>query len=352
MALFGRWGSDEEPTLEQLCSWHLLLLPAEVTAEEVNTLVACRFADARLHETGRARLGRQSSISGPHELHPDELDAVRVPPPWNVAYALEVERDADAAAFDDIADPILQAWWMRGFPQGKPYREEGRAVDLALELARRFGGVLRAAGSNAVLRPDCERLLDLTVWSGYWLEPQRLLTLLAPVLPGARLDSGGAAAVPTGPRDRDPTPWSVDPMDPMRIDLEQALGEVDHEVLRRVSAEHDAAAMRNAGTVDGFALVAHGDLVVEVIQEGAVPPWVREVVDHQLLRPGDPVVTYAVRWMPPDVLAVESEDPPYPFRLDRDRVRPWMRAAVLAIAEATAGPISDSAGFEVDRYSL
>jgi hypothetical protein len=357
MALFGRWRSDDEPTLEQLRGWHLLLLPPEVTAVQVDSLVACRYPDANLADSGRAQLGRRSMISGPYLLEPDELDDVRVPAPWNVAYALEVDREPDPAAFDDIADPALRAWWMRAFPQGKPFREEGDAVDLGLALARRFGGMLRASGSNAVLRPDAERLLDLTVWSGYWLEPERLMTLLSPVLPGANLAVGGHLNhrpapnqwPPAGP---DLTPWSTDPLDPVRMDLEQALGQVEMETLHQVGDQHDTAARRRGAVLDGFAIRAEGDLVVEAIQEDAVPAWVRDEVGHQLLLGGDPAVTFVVRWAPQDVLGLESEDPPYGFRLERERVRPRMRAAALAIAEATAGVVSDSAGFEVDRYVL
>jgi hypothetical protein len=353
MALFGRWRSDDEPTLEQLRGWHLLLLPPEVDAAQVDALVGCRYPDAGLADSGRAQLGRRSMISGPHRLEPDELDDVRVPAPWNVAYALEVDREPDPAAFDDIADPALRAWWMRAFPQGKPFREEGDAVDLALALARRFGGMLRASGSNAVLRPDAERLLDLTVWSGYWLEPERLMTLLSPVLPGAALALGGDLAHRTRPpQGPGLTPWSADPLDPVRLDLEQALGQVDMDALHQVGEQHDTAARRLGGALDGFAIGAEGDLVVEAIQEDAVPAWVRAEVGHQLLLGGDPAVTFVVRWAPQDVLSLESEDPPYGFRLERERVRPRVRAAALTIAEATAGVVSDSAGFEVDRYVL
>lgn len=353
MAWPGRRRARAGPTLEQLRGWHLLLLPHHVTAAQVDALVRCRYPDARLADTHRARLGRQSAISGPHRLGAAELDAVHVPPTWPVVYALEVGQEPDPAAFDDIADPVLRAWWMRAFPLGKPFREEGDGIDLALALARRLGGALRAAGSNVVLQPDHARLLDLTVWSGYWLEPDRLWTLLDPVLPGARVDRGGRAWArpPVSPARRS-TPWSVDPLDPFGVDLEHALGEDDHELIRAVSDETDTAALAVVDVVDGFSLTADGDLVVEVTQEDAVPAWVRARVGHQLRADGDPVVSYVVRWQPEDLMALESEAPPYMFRRQRDRVRLRLQAATLAIAEATAGVVSDAAGFEVDRYGL
>lgn len=358
MAWFGRRRADGEPTLDQLRRWHLLLVPADVRVEQVDALVRCRYPDARLAQYRRARLGRQSALSGPHLLEPDELDVVRAPDGWSTAYALEVAREPDPAAFDDIGDPLLRAWWMRAFPQGKPYREEGDAVDLALALARRLHGVVRVAGSDVVLEPDAGRLVDLTVWSGYWLEPARLLDLLAPVLPGAVLDLGvpgrHTVAPPSGPRassDPSDTAWDMHPLDPRAVDLEHALADTDHQLIDQVASQHDQQALSREPVLDGYALTANANLLVEVIQEDAVPGWVRARVGHQLLAEGDPVVTYTVRWLPHEP-ALESEDPPYGFRLERDRVRPRLQAAAVALAEVTAGVISDAAGFEVDRYGL
>ncbi len=355
MAWRARRRADDEPTLDELRRWHLLLVPPDVRVEHVDALVRCRYPDARLAEHRRARLGRQSALSGPHALEPDELAQVRVPEGWSVAYALEVASEPDPAAFDDIGDPLLRAWWMRAFPQGKPFREEGDAVDLALSVARRVRGALRAAGSNVVLQPDHGRVVDLTVWSGYWLDPDRLLDLLGPVLPGAAVDlgvRGRHAAVAPPPRDPADTAWDLHPLDPLTVDLQLALGDTDHALIEEVADEHDAHSLGGDVVLDGYALTALGNVVVEVIQEDAVPGWVRHRVGHQLLQEGDPVVTYTVRWLPHEPSLLESEDPPYGFRLERDRVRPRMQAAALALAEATAGVISDAAGFEVDRYVL
>ena len=268
MAWFGRRRGSDEPTLEQLRRWHLLLLPTTVDVGQVDSLIRNRYPDARIADTRRARLGRHAAISGPHELEDDELRAVQVPEGWRIAYALEVEAEPDPEAFEDIGDPVLRAWWMRAFPRGKPFRDEGDAVDLALALARRLGGAVRAAGSGVLLEPDHDRLLDLTVWSGYWLGPDRLLELLGPVLPGAEVNLAVHGRHEAPHHD---TPWSVDPLDPLGADLEHALGDPDHEIIDEVARQHDARALAGGVVLDGYALTAHGSLVVEVIQEDAVP---------------------------------------------------------------------------------
>ncbi|WP_426564653.1 hypothetical protein ACPPVT_01120 [Angustibacter sp. McL0619] len=349
MAWFGRRAGTDEPTLKQLRGWHLVLLPATVDVAQVDRLVRSRYPDSRLADTRKARLGRHAALSGPHEIEPDELRDVQVPEGWSVAYALEVESTPDPQAFEDIGDPELRAWWMRAFPLGKPFRDEGDAVDLGLALARRLGGALRAAGSGVLLEPDHDRVLDLTIWSGFWLDPDRLLELLEPVLPGAHVDLTvpGRHAAP-----HHDTPWSVHPLDPLGADLAHALGDPDRELIEAVAAQHDAHALEGGVVLDGYALTALGSLVVEVIQEDAVPSWVRERVSRQLLAATNPVVTYSVRWVTHDPHLLESEDPPYAVRLERERVKPRMRAAALTLAEATAGVVTDSDGFEVDRYSL
>ncbi len=352
MALFGRRTEGfVDPTLADLRGWHLVLLPAEITVEQVNALVTCRHIDANLMETRRAALGRQSAISGPYLLEPSELAELGIPDGWQLAYALESPREPDPDAYLDIADPQLKSWWMRAFPQGKPFREEGDCVDLGLELARRFGGQLRVAGTNILLAPDTDRWLDLIIWSGDWLVPEAVEALLSPVLPGVRIDLGGVQR-PISLLAPDQGPWSVSASDPRGFDLAEVMTEqVKHEVAQASDA-FDRHALANPVGVDGYALTADDDVVIEVIRETAVPEWVRDQIGGQIFRRNDPVVTYTIRWLPPDPLALESEDPSYSFKLERDRVRTRLRSAALTLVEATAGAISDSARFEVDRYAL
>ncbi|GAB3673034.1 hypothetical protein [Angustibacter aerolatus] len=351
MALFGwlRRGRVDE-RLRTLRDSHLLLVPSTTPVRVVDALLRARVPDARLAEQGRVRLGRGATISGPHALSPREAKAVHVPTRWSVAYAVTTEAQRDAAAFDDIADPQMRAWWMRAFPTGKPYRDEGDAVALALAMARRVGGALRVAGSHAVLAPDPRQRLDLTVWSGFWLDPDHVLDLLAPVLPGARVDLGGSDW--TGPTQVHDAPWDVDPHDPLGLDLQAALSVDDTQTIRAVSDQTDAHAVVRPDVVDGFLVEADDALSVEVWQEDVVPEWVRARVEHQQLVPGGPAVCYAVRWTPSDVVALESELPPPELADERERVRRRVRLAALALAEATAGVVTDDGGFEVDRYTL
>ncbi len=324
---------------------HLLLVPEGVSAEVVDALVRQRVDDGRLLEVGRARLGRRSAVYGPFRLDDETALAVRVPGPWSVAYALEAPPERDAAAYADIADPVQRAWWMRLFPDGKPFREEGDVVDLALSLARRLGGAVRIGRRPVHVQPDPGRLVDLTVWSSSWLWPQQLLAVVSGPLPGASLDLGGRRF--TGPA-TDPEPWSSDLLDPAVVDVSHAADERLRLAAQVVAAANDARVLAGPDVVDGFEVRGDSHLRVGVMHEEHVPPWVR----RRLQQAVDPVVTFSVGWQPADVVPLEAEQPPYAFRLERERVRPRLRVTARAIAEVTHGVVTDADGFEVDRYTL
>lgn len=339
------------PAVQQaLRDAHLLLLPDGVSAEAVAALVGQWVDDSRLLEVGRAQLGRRSAIYGPLLLDDETAVAVRVPLPWSLAYALEAPAERDAAAFADIADPVQRAWWMRPFPDGKPFREEGYVVDLALALARRLGGAVRAARRPVVAQPDAGRLVDLTVWAPYWLTPQQLLAVVTATLPGASVDLGGRPW--SGPVQPDPEPWSLDPLDPAVVDVMHAADDQLRIAAAVVGAANDARALAGPDVVDGYEVRGEGDLRVGVIHEKLVPPWVRRRLASGRARAADPLVTFNLGWQPADVVQLEAEQPPYLFRLERERARPRLRATARAIAQVTQGVVTDADGFEVDLAAL
>ncbi len=325
---------------------HLLLVPDTVTPETVDGLLRQRVDDSRLLETGRASLGRRSSIAGPFRLDDDTAVAVRVPGPWSVVYLVQAPIERDAAAFGDIADPVQRAWWMRLFADGKPFREEGDAVDLALALARRLGGAVRIGRRPVVVEPAASRLVDLTVWSPTWVGPSRLLTAVARTLPGAAVDLGG-------------TPWAgpaapaphAEPLDVGQLDVLHASDDGLRLAAAVVGAVNDGRALAAPDAVDGYEVLADDDLRVAVTHEDHVPPWVRRRLADRLPDAG-PVVTLGVGWLPADVIRLESEQPLFAFQRSRELVRPYVRATARVLADLTDGVVTDSDGFEVDRGAL
>jgi hypothetical protein len=340
----------DEATLEQMAHHHLLLVPSETaTPELVATLVRARVDDAELDLTGQAKVGRQSRITGPIQIGPEDSERFGVPTTWRTAYLLETREERDPDGFEAFVDPEQMALWMRAFPAGPPFREEGDLVGLGLDLARRLGGGVRVAGTGVVMKPDPTRDIELTVWSPYWVEPADLVDLLAPVLPGARQDLGRRHEE-AGTEDE--IPWAVDLLDPLADELETALTPELMERLEDVAAASDAWSTQELDLTDAYAVVGEGGIVVGVHLETRMPGWVlRQLADLPDL-PGDRLVIYDIRWWPEDVGQLHLEQPNAAHRIARRMMGETIRQVAQVTADVVYGVVVDASGFHVPPESL
>jgi hypothetical protein len=323
---------------------HLLLVTSTVHPDDVCELVRARVPGAELGRTGQALLGRHSAISGPYELSMEDAVDAAVPMPWTVVYALSapIEREDPAPPGVDDRDGFAHA-----FPQGLPWREEGRALQLLVALARRLGGAVRVAGGQGLIQPDADRGVDVIIHSPYWLDPGVLLGVVQRVLPSAQLEIEGTDW--NGPSDEAYSGALAAPY------LQgEALSPYDQYQVHHMADEIDLNAMAADHVIDGFAVAA--DLGPGG-QDGAVEVLVhvgrdREpaVADQQWA--DQPFVTYEVRWAPLDWEERERRLPSPAFLASRQRVQPLVRALARLIVEATGGVITDEDGFWLDRYTL
>jgi hypothetical protein len=335
--------------LARLSAAHLVLVPSGTDPELVDRMVRYRSQHARLLETGSGWLGRSSTITGPYPLTPQDAAALNVPSHWQLAYAVHTPVERDPRALEDIGDPQLRAWWMRLFPTGKPFREEGDAVDLAIALARHTGGAFRPAGGTFTVAPDPQRGVCLTVWSTVPLGPDAMLLVVRPVMRGARLQGEEQPDWRVRPMSTDRQPWTVDVDDPATLDVAEALSDQRLAEIEHISQQFDAYAMAHDEGLDGYAISGLDDVLLEAIAEDAVPPWVEQRLGAA---PTDRVVTFSVRWTPANLTLLEAEELSPILRQERDHARDRVRAVTLAVVEAVSGVITDDEGFEVDRYSL
>jgi hypothetical protein len=342
-------GELDGEELARLTDAHLVLVPVDTDPELVDRLVRQRSQHARLLETGSGWLGRSSSITGPYPLGPRDAGALHVPEHWQLAYAVHAPVERDPRALEDIGDPQVKAWWMRAFPTGKPFREEGDAVDLALALARHLGGAFRPARSTLTVVPDPHRGVDLTIWSTMPLGPVPMLLVVQSVLPGARLQGEEQSDWRLRSRPTDTGPWTLDLDDPSTLDVAEALTDERRTEIELVSQQHDEYALANDEGLDGYAITGHHDVLLEAMAEDAVPPWLEDRLGTDRT---DMVVTFTVRWVPANVTLQEAEELSPILRRERDLARQRVRAVTRAVVEAVRGVVTDSDGFEVDRYSL
>lgn len=328
----------------ELSAMHLLLVPSTVHPDDVCDLVRARVPGSELGRTGQALFGRHSAISGPYELSMEDAVDAAVPMPWTVVYALSapIEREDPPLPGVDDRDGLACA-----FPQGLPWREEGRTLQFLVALARRLGGAVRVAGGQGLIQPDADRSVDVIIHSPYWLDPDVLLGVVQRVLPTAQLEIEGAEW--NGPADDAysgalASPYlATEPLSP--YDLTQLHHLADADDLDVMASDH---------VIDGFAVAGdlgrHGeDGAIEVLvhigreREPAVAdqPWADQ-----------PFVTYEVRWAPLDWEERECRLPSTPYLASRRRVQPLVRDLARLIVEATGGVVTDEDGFWLDRYSL
>jgi hypothetical protein len=322
---------------------HLLLVPSTVTIHDVAELVKARVRGSDMAASGAVRLGRHSRMLGPFELTMEDAVDAHVPMPWTVAYAFQspVEREDPPPPGIDDRDGFANA-----FPDGLPWREEGRGLHLLVALARRLHGAVRVAGGRLV-QPDPERAVDVVVHSPYWLDPEVLLKIVARELPTARLAvegeewEGPPPEVYSGAVVRQHLPG--EPFDA-----------AEHIGLQALADEHDMAALREEDVLDGYAIIGE---VGPYGQDGAVEVLVHVADPDEPSVAGQdwaasPFVTYEVRWSCPEPDERERRTPSPSYLAARDRVRPVIAAVARAVVEVTTGVVTDEDGFWLDRYAL
>jgi hypothetical protein len=355
MAAIGRWrrrgseGADphDPDVLSALRATHLLLVPSTAAVDEVADLLRARVPTAGdLAADGEVALGRLSRLSGPYVLTMEDAVAATVPMPWTVAYALEapVEREDPPPAGADDRDGFAAA-----FPAGLPWREEGRALQLLVTMARRLGGAIRVAGADAVIHPDRHRAVDHLVHSPFWVEPETLRGVVARDVPTARVAQQGETW--QGPTESAYTGALI------LADIAREVVDAQGTVARHATGgQVDLAALGAPDVVDAYAVIAplgpgghHG--AVEVLVHVADPDEPAAATQDWGRRP---FVTYEVRWLCTEADAVERErhDPDPRFAAVRARVAPVVVAVTRSVVEATSGIVTDEDGFWLDRYRL
>ncbi len=282
----------EQPEPAGVGDRHLLVLPAGTDPQQVAARLRDRVPEADLAGHGRAAVGRGSAVIGPL----GRADAARARQAGHrraVVYALVAPVQREDPPAPGAADPD---GLHRAFPEGLPWQEEGHVLDLGLALARRFGGsVLTASGYR--LTPEPDTLVDLTVYSPYALDVDRLLEVVRRVLPTAWAATAGQDwAGPDAPTDDAPTddaPTDDAPTDDAPTD--DALAAL-HERADRA----DRAALQAPDELDAYAVAGElgpcgSDGLVEVVAQ--VPDTEVPALAGQDWA-ARPFLGYQLRWSP------------------------------------------------------
>ncbi len=358
---------------------HLLALPADVAADEVEVLAISRFANARWEEqqdtlqprgiigpmtaalgiravgstpavVRTLRLARLSTLNGPYRMETQDAVSLGLPSTSAIAYVLVCPRERGEKPYPGGDRDGLK----RAFPEGMPIREEERVLQWLVAAARRLGGSVRTGEHGVVLTPDVDSAIDLTVLSDAWLEPEQALTVVQSVLPRARLSE--AAGTWTGPqpgvgRDAPDGPGWVAEAGGRGLSAALARHGVDDEKQRQhlmdEASAYDELMMAVPPAPEAYGVLADlghdGTLSVEAGVETTLPPLMRDLPWTQ-----DGVVAYRVHWEPTFVEELETEKPSFEHRVARARSAPLVQAVARAVHAAIGGEIADEADFLVD----
>ncbi|MGV8966848.1 MAG: hypothetical protein ACOH2F_11270 [Cellulomonas sp.] len=334
---------------------HLLLLPCGVGADEVEALAVSRFlaagwdlaaTAARANPGGRwsrgarsprvMRLSRHSRLVGPYSFEPSDAARLGLPASCTSVYVVETPHERGERPYPGGDRDGLG----RAFPDGLPVRDEERVVTWLVAAARRLGGTVRIAGSGAVLSPQADAALDLTVYSDVWLAPPVALAVLKRVMPGAQLAM-------------DPVPWAGPPAGTGVREVPGAAGlsEADRKNLHAEADAYDVAALSAPDELTGYGIEAalgiDGLLALEVSGEDLLP-----LVLAELPWAANGAIAYRVRWQPQDFQELELERPSLAHRVARGRARPLLSAIAREVFVAVGGEVVDVAEFLVDPADL
>lgn len=328
---------DAAPALDAGLAFahHLLVLAEDVYAEDVEALAASRFEGAARRGPRLLALTGDAVLTGPWAVDDAARAALALPAEAALAYLLRAPVLRGAPPSDAA---ITQDARARAFADGMPFGVEGDAVDFLVAAARRLGGAVRIAGSGQVVVPDPDSDVDLWVYAPVWLDPQALLAVVGPALPGLTLAMDLA---------EDPAVADVPPPPP--VPGFEPLDEGERAWLHAEARAFDEAALAAPAVLDAYGAAAGfpgGVIEVSVEGEEAVPLALRGL---EWTEGG--VVAYALRWWPAGDGAL-ADPPTAEARRARAQARALIEVAARALLAAAGGEVADESGFLIDPETI
>lgn len=316
---------------------HLLVLRGGTTADDVAALARARFPAARWETASAAdgasmrvlRVSRHTTLLGPLGVGRAESMDLQLPAWGESAMVVRGPRERGEPPWEVGGD---RDGLKRVFAAGMPVRDEGRVVEWLVDAARHLGGAVRFGDPGVVVVPDPLAVVDVTVFSGVWLEPEAALLVARRVAPQARLAI--EAHEWAGPARLDLTGLGLEPLEGS-----------ERAELHAVADAEDLAALTGPDEIDGYGIEVDlgidGALAVEVLVEEEPPPAV-------LAEPwaAGGVVGYRVMWLWDDEEDAALERPPMPYRVARGRAATLVDELAAALAQAAAPALAlTPAGF-------
>lgn len=333
---------------------HLLGVPDDVQSFEIEALALSRFPAARWEaqpaehgaagaarlDPGVLRTSRHTVIRGPYAPVAADGSTLGFGPLVSMVYDVQCPRERGAAPYQGGGDRDGLA---RVFADGLPVREEWRVVSWLVAVARRLGGsVSFSVGDDrrSLTVPDPAVAVDVTIYSGVWLDPDAALSVCRATSPGASFSSLG-------------TPWEGPPSTTGIIPAlsDSPLTPEQLAALHDRADAFDVEAMANPPALSGYGVE------VDLGRDGLVTVEVGGVQHVPLVLKGYPwaaegAVTYLVRWTPEDLVDWQREVPSFDLRRSRTRAAGVVARLTRAVHGAVGGVVVDQDEFLLDPEDL
>lgn len=330
-------------------SRHLLGVGDDVDPSEVETLALARFpstawealpSEQRTARGGRLlpgilRISRHTLIAGPYAPVAEDGAPLGFTPDVQMVFDVMCPRERGAAPYPGGDRDGLA----RVFASGLPVREEWRVACWLVAVGRRLGGSVSfevAPGDRSRVSPDPAVSVDLTVYSGVWLDPSAAEQVCRTAHAGAHLATAG-------------TQWGGPPETAGKVPAIESSALTPEELydLHARADVFDIEALSGPQTLTSYGVE------VDLGKDGIVSVEVGGVDESPLVLRGldwaaQGAVTYEVRWSPPDLVDWQREIPSFEHRVSRTRATGVVAQLARAVFAAVGGEIADQDDFLVD----
>lgn len=345
---------------------HLVLAPEGTTRAHLAELIRMQYPDVIQESTGAYRLEAHIVGFGPlHEVIPNwigrptdfdqpidvrqftpslssvlRLLSVDVAKRFPVIFSITTVKDRGEQPPYGIHHPD---GLFNAFPTGLPQGAEERAVDLCIGLARQVRGAVAFADVGAVIIPNPENAIDVTVYSPYWLAPIELGAAIHQVAPSAKLAT-------------DPHEWhgpAVQAQWEQPLDPDSQLTDQEISGVQAAADQFDAAALARPDELDAYAYAitlgkrgAGG--VIEIRATGEEEPvlalagrdWAHNAV------------SYSIVWGPEDDEQLMHQHPSRTHIEARTQARALIKDLTRVIQETVSGVVVTAEGFVTSAEAL
>lgn len=319
-------------------SRHVIAVPSDVDALEVEALALSRYPLALWAEEDTLQLEPEVYLSGPFAATEAVHQGLNLPQAMTAVYMLTCPADR--------GEPVPPALRQTGgllaaFAEGAVAGRELEALEFLLALGRRVGGFVRTSTGH-ILGPEEWAGVDLNIYAPVWLFPDALEHVLSPILEGIEISDQGSTVMPVE---------AINADDASVIEAQRAAGltELDAGAKAWLAAEADAYdqhALSQPQVQEGYGALWHfpsaGLIAVSVAAAETIPlavageEWASGAVMH-----------YELRWHSANPQGWMRKVPPAALREECAHARVLIERAAAAVIAATGGACTDDDGFLV-----